>query len=303
MLTGHIAALFTIMVWGVTFISTKILLADFTPEAILFIRFLLGWLALWLFSRKWLDFQGVKIELDFLAAGFFGVTLYFLLENIALIHTYASNVGVIVSSTPFFTALADWLFFKGAKPGGRFYAGFIIAMVGIALISFGDSHVQFSPAGDLLALLAAIAWAFYSGFTKKIGKLGHSSLITTRRVFFYGLLLMVPYLAFHDFYAPVPDLLKPRNLCNLLFLGIAASAICFATWTFCLVRLGAAKASAYIYLVPVVTVLAAALWLHEKITFSMTAGMLLVICGLALSESRSKKQMTGKNQKPIIASQ
>lgn len=290
MLIAHITALLTIIIWGVTFISTKILLRSMTAEEILLLRFLLGWLALWAISRKWLPFQGWRVEITFAAAGLFGVTLYFLLENIALVYTLASNTGVIVSTAPFFTAIVDWLFFGAHKPPLRFYAGFLIAMTGIGLISFNDSAIQISPIGDLLALLAAIAWAFYSAFTKKLTRLNLGSLITTRRIFFYGLAFMPPTLAFAGLPAGLPVLLEPENLGNLLFLGLGASAICFVTWTFCLIRLGTARASAYIYLVPVVTVIAAALLLNESLNVNIVIGMALVIIGLILSEASFGKK-------------
>lgn len=286
MLIGHLTALFTVIVWGITFISTKILLRDLSPEEILLIRFLLGWLALWAFAPKWLKWQRGPIEGCFAAAGFFGVTLYFLLENIALDYTYASNVGVIVSAAPFFTALTDWLFFNGRKPALHFYCGFILAIAGIAIISFGDANVTLNPVGDLLALLAAVAWAFYSGFTQRLTRLNLGSLVTTRRIFFYGLLFMAPVAYFDGLTAPLSVLWQPHNLLNLLFLGLCASALCFATWTFCLKRLGNMQASAYIYLVPVITVLAASLWLREPISIKMALGMVLVIIGLIISEFR-----------------
>lgn len=285
-IVAHLAALFTVIIWGVTFISTKILLVAIPAEEILFYRFLLGWLALWLFAPRFLPFQGWRSELVFAGAGFFGVTLYFLLENIALEYTYASNVGVIVSSTPFFTAIAGWLVFRGPKPGDRFYLGFLIAIAGIALISFNDAAIHFSPTGDLLALLAAIAWAFYSGLTRKLTMLNLGSLRTTRRIFFYGLLLMLPVLAFRGLSAGYATLAAPVNAFNLILLGLFASAICFATWTFCLARLGEARASAYIYLVPVITILAAAIWLNEIITLRIIFGAFLTLGGVALSQHK-----------------
>lgn len=284
-LTAHLAALFTVTVWGITFISTKILLAALAPEEILFIRFSLGWLALWAMRPAFLAWQGKKAELDFALAGLTGVTLYFLLENIALEYTYAANVGVLVSTAPFFTALVDWLLFEGRRPGANFLAGFVLAIAGIGLISFADSQAAISPIGDLLALLAAIAWAFYSCLTRRLSRLKLGSFVTTRRIFFYGLLLMLPVLAFTGFSLPTGNNLG-TVYGNLLFLGLGASAICFATWTFCLERLGANLSSAYIYLVPVITVLAAAWWLHEHISWLMILGMALVIPGVAISERK-----------------
>ncbi len=296
MLIGHIVALFTVFVWGVTFISTKILLQAFTPQEILFIRFCMGWLALCVFKPCMPRFTGAGNELYFAAAGFFGVALYFILENVALEYSLAAQVCVIVSTTPFFTALVDWLFFHGHKPLHQFYLGFACAMLGISLIVFNGAEFAIHPLGDLLALLAAIAWAFYSAFVKKLANLRLGSLITTRRIFFYGVLLMLPILPFTPCRFSFDAFLQPVYLGNFLFLGLAASALCFATWTFCVARLGAGRASAYIYLVPVVTVVCAAIILREPITVKMCCGMFLVIAGLILSETRFwKKTAKGKS--------
>nr|WGE07818.1 DMT family transporter [Bacillus subtilis] len=103
--SGHIATIVTILIWGTTFISTKVLLADFSPMEILFSRFLMGFIALILVRPNMIPFRNWRQELLFAGAGLFGVTLYFLLENIALTYTYASNVGMIVSIIPMITAV------------------------------------------------------------------------------------------------------------------------------------------------------------------------------------------------------
>ena len=119
--TGHIAAFITILIWGTTFISTKVLLRTFTPIEILFVRFLIGYLALWLVRPKRLAPAARKEEWYFAAAGLCGITLYYLCENVALTFTLASNVGVIISIAPFFTALFGCIFLKDKRPSPRFY--------------------------------------------------------------------------------------------------------------------------------------------------------------------------------------
>lgn len=287
-IAGHLAALFTISIWGATFISTKILLVDFTPQEILFTRFFLGWLALWAICPSRLKFTGYKMEALFACAGLSGVTLYFLFENIALVYTSASNVGVIVTMSPFFTAILTWLFFHGHKPGINFFAGFVLAVSGIALLSFNAMTFKFNPLGDFLACLAALCWGFYSIFTFKLALAGYGAIKTTRRIFFYGLVFMPPVLAAAGFDIKTAELLSPRNLGNLLFLGFAASALCFATWTFTVKTLGAVSASVYIYLVPVVTMFCAAVFLGEQLTPTALAGAFMAIAGLVAAEYPSK---------------
>ena len=97
--TGHIAAIVTCLIWGTTFVSTKVLLQDFGPVDLLFSRFLLGYFTLWLMRPKKLRTEKGQ-EIIFVGAGLCGVCLYYLFENIALTYTQASNVSVIVSTAP-----------------------------------------------------------------------------------------------------------------------------------------------------------------------------------------------------------
>ena len=162
---GHIAALITIATWGTTFISTKVLLTGVQPLEILFFRFIMAFFALWLAYPQMLK-TDKKQEPVFMAAGLCGICLYYLLENIALTYTQASNVGVIGSTAPFFTALLAHYFMRSAGSlSKQFIIGFFIVMSGIACISFNGAAMQLNPLGDLLAISAAVVWAFYDLLT------------------------------------------------------------------------------------------------------------------------------------------
>ena len=289
--TGHVSALFTIIIWGTTFISTKILLVDFQPVEILFFRFIMGLLALMLACPHRLKGTTARQEVTFAAAGLCGICMYYLLENIALTYTLASNVGVIISVAPFFTAILTHLFLKEEdKLRPDFFIGFVVAMAGIFLISFNGSTMELNPVGDLLALLAALVWACYSVLTKKISGYGYHTILTTRRVFFYGILLMIPTLFLFDFRLELSRFAEPVYLFNIVYLGLGASALCFVTWNFAVKVLGAVKTSIYIYMVPVITVVTSVLILHERITVMAGVGTILTLVGLFLSESRVFKK-------------
>ena len=292
---GHILALITILVWGTTFISTKVLLRSFTPVEILFFRFLIGYFALWLAYPRLLHIKHKKQELYFIGAGICGVTLYFLFENIALTFTQATNVGIIVSIAPFFTVLFSRLFLKQQEIHKSFFVGFLLAFAGICCISFsGNMTLKLNPIGDILAILAAIVWAMYSTLTKKIGEFGYPVIPMTRRIFFYGVLCMIPALFFLDFKLDITQFMKFENIANILFLGLGASAACFVTWNAAVKILGSVKTSVYIYLVPVVTTIFSILILHEKITVVGVIGIVLTLLGLFMSEKRGGKKENGK---------
>ena len=175
---------------GTTFISTRILLVDWEPVEILFFRFVMGFVILFVISPKRLKTKSLKEELIFVLAGLCGICLYYLLENIALTYTLASNVGVLISVAPFFTAILAHLFMGSEeKLRVQFLAGFIVAMTGIVLISFNGRILKLNPLGGLLAIVAAIVWAFYSILTKKISSFGYPVILLTRRTFFTELYL------------------------------------------------------------------------------------------------------------------
>lgn len=282
---GHLCALFTIFIWGTTFISTKVLLKDFQPVEILFFRFVMGLVALMILAPHRLKGTGRKQEFTFATAGLCGICLYYLLENIALTYTLASNVGVIISVAPFFTAILSHIFLKEEnKLGFHFIAGFVVAMTGIFLISFNGAKLQLNPTGDLLALLAAFVWACYSILTRKISDFGYPTVLTTRRVFGYGIIFMIPALFLFDFQLDLMRFSNPVYLLNIIFLGLGASALCFVSWNFAVKVVGAVKTSLYIYMVPVITVITSVLILHEEMTALSILGTVLTLAGLFLSE-------------------
>ena len=283
--TGQLAALLTILIWGTTFISTKILLTDFQPVEILFFRFIMGYLVLLTAYPHHIKRLGGKQEITFAAAGFCGVCLYYLLENVSLTYTMASNVGVIISVAPFITAILAHLFMKSEERLQiNFLIGFIVAMTGIILISFNGSQLKLNPVGDILAFAAAFVWACYSILTKRIGSFGLPVILTTRRTFFYGILFMIPTLFLFDFQLDMPRFTDMKNLLNILYLGIGASALCFVTWNYAVKILGAVKTSIYIYMVPAITVITSMLVLKETVTFLSITGTILAVVGLFLSE-------------------
>ena len=286
---GHLAALLTIIIWGTTFISTKVLLTDFKPVEILFFRFVMGFAALFLVCPHRMKGVGRRQELTFVLAGLCGICLYYLLENIALTYTMTSNVGVIISVAPFFTAILSCLFLRSeGKLRANFFIGFVVAMAGIALLSFNGSQMKLNPVGDVLAVLAAFVWACYSILTRKISSFGYPVILTTRRTFFYGILFMVPALFFFDFEMGLERFADLTHLLNILYLGLGASALCFVTWNLAVKALGAVKTSVYIYMVPVITVVTSVLVLKETVTLVSVMGTFLAVAGLFFSEYNRK---------------
>lgn len=298
-LRGHLFAGFTILIWGTTFISTKVLLRAFTPAEILLIRFALGYLALWAFNPRMLRLRERKHELWCAVAGLCGITIYYSFENIALQYSTASNIGVIVSVAPLFTAIFASFFLKGERLKPSFFAGFAAAIAGIFLMNYSGGGVHINPKGDLLALLAAVAWGVYSILVRRLSEAGYPPALLTRRFFLWGIVFMSPYVLYAGFSPTLAELTQPVNLLNLAHLSFLAGAVGFVSWNTAVSYLGAVKSSVYIYATPVVTIVVAAAVLGERLTAAGAAGVLLVILGVVLSDGHYPRLLSRKERRDV----
>lgn len=289
-LLGHILACGTQIMWGATFVSTKVLLNYFQPVEILFIRMLLAVIALFVIDPHPLRLGDRRRELAFAGAGLTGLVLYFLLENTALTMTYASNVGIIVACAPFFVAVMVGLFFK-EKQGKNFYIGFVIAIAGVIMVSVsGKQSFHLNPFGDFLAFLAMISWGAYSAIVKKISEWDYPIVAVTRRIYFYGVILLLPVLLYEEDGWNLSAFREPTVIANLLFLGLCASALGFFLWNLATGWIGAVKTSLYIYVSPIVTVVLSMFVLHEKMTVFSVIGSVCILIGLMISQGKPAGQ-------------
>lgn len=281
---AHLAAFGTIFVWGMTFVSTKVLLDYLTPLDILLARTVLGFAVLCLIRPRVLRLKQRSHELLFAAAGLTGTFGYYMAENTALQFADASFVSVAVSTAPLFTAALGFILLKEKGFGVRFVVGFLIAIAGIAIISYQGGPAHASALGAVLCLAAALAWAVYSIIVKRLANYGYETIAMTKRTFAWGLACMIVARVVVGGDVPVEALGQPVVYGNLLFLGVLASAGCFVTWGYSVKHLGTAAASAYIYLQAPLTVVWAVILLGEPLTGPIVFGIVLVIIGLALSE-------------------
>jgi len=248
----------------------------------------------------------------FCFAGLSGVVLYQFSENIAINFTTASNVSVIVSICPLFTAIIAQIFLKEKHITPFFILGFIISIIGVFFVSLnGNIQLKINPKGDLLALFAGICWGFYSLFVSMINKKEYNLICSTRRIFFFAVIFMIPLMIIGNNISNITansDLINSMNVNlnfseniqrfknflnvgNLLFLGLLASGFCFSAWNKACKLVGTVKISFGIYLIPVVTIIFAFFTLHEKISFMGLLGAILTITGLFISNIKTSSKM------------
>lgn len=284
----HILALATIAVWGTTFVSTKVLLAHgLTPPEIMFYRFIIAYALTWIFARKlWADTW--KDELLLAVAGFTGGTLYFLAENTAIDYSITSNVALVVCVTPVLTALLTSLCYK-ERITVRLVVGSVVSLLGVGFVVLNGTVLQIHPLGDALALVAAFAWAVYSVVVRRFdGR--YTIWFVTRKVFFYGIVTMIPFIAagmgggLH-----LERLAIPIVAGNVLFLSVVASMLCFYSWNLVLEKLGTVRASNYMYTQPLVSLACSVAILGEPITHIALLGTVFILVGIYVAERRQRK--------------
>lgn len=284
---GYLLAAACVFFWGITFVCTKYLLRDFSPLEILFYRFIAAYLGLWILRPRY-EKIAARDNILFALAGFSGVILYQLFENIAINYTNASNVSVIVSICPLFTAIFSQIFLKEKHLSVWFIVGFVISITGVTLVCLnGNKTLEFNPKGDFLALFSAICWGFYSVVISIINRKNYDQICATRRIFFFAVLMMIPLMIFTNDISIIQNstrFAKPLNILSLLFLGIIASGFCFAAWNKACKIVGTVKVSCGLYLIPIVTILFAFFVLGEKITLAGALGAAITIAGLFVSE-------------------
>ena len=288
----HLAALFTIIVWGITMVSTKVLLQDgLSPEEIMIIRFAMAYLFLWIIYPRSHRIKSWRDEIIFIGMGIASGSLYFFLENTALVYTSATNASLICALIPLLTAIFTYFIFREKRLTKRFWIGSIISITGAILVVLnGDFSVQFNLFGDFLALMAIVSWSVYGVLIKSL-KGNYNSLFVTRKIFLYGILTIAPYFIFEPFDVSAETLLKPVNLLNLCFLGLIASSLCYYFWTMSLRWLGVVKTNNYIYFSPLVTIITANIVLSEQITIYVISGTILIISGLWIATHETRRTL------------
>ncbi len=287
---GHLAAFITVVAWGGSFISTKVLMEEggFTPVEVYVYRFALAYFLMLAITFKKILSNNWKDELQFFVSGVCAGTLYFLTENYALKYTTAGNVSLLSAISPIFTTLLMAIVFRSRITKGVI-SGSIACFIGVALVILSPAIAQglgfeIHPLGDILALTCAVSWAVYSVAVKRLLPL-YSTFFVTRKLFFYGVLTALPLLAVQKDPLHLALLFDtPKYFLNLLFLVLMCSIAAYLLWNESMKLIGSVAANNYLYLQPLVTMIAGWFFFGEKIYFWGYIGCALIIVGLILAD-------------------
>ena len=264
-----LAGLAVAVIWGLTFLSTKVAVVELKPMTLALLRFVIA--SLLLPPIAWLSKTSLAIrpkDLPLIAlSGFAGITLYFFFENNGIMRLSASESSIIVGTIPVLTLLVDVVLYR-RRMKAAVIIGILLSFLGVALIVVRSDAAKASPGGYFFMIGAAISWIVYTFITKPIA--GRYSLLSiTFWQIFFGTLGCVPF-----------ALLEGQNIShisapvifNVLFLGVLASAIGYWLYVIVLDRLDASRSSVFINLIPVVSIVASFILLGERLAPPPMAG-------------------------------
>jgi drug/metabolite transporter (DMT)-like permease len=282
----YMEALFAVIVWGASFIATKIALQEISPITIVWLRFLLGVIILGMavVLRKQFALPKSKEWGYFALLGFLGITFHQWLQSNGLQTSEAGTTAWIVSTTPVFMALLGWFLLKERLVWMK-TAGILLAFMGVlVVVSKGDfrsiSIGKFGAPGDILILISAVNWAVFSALSRR-GLKSHPASLMMFYVMSFGW-LFTSLLFFTTTGFREIGQLTPHGWMAVAFLGIFCSGLAYIAWYDALKALTTAQTGVFLYIEPLVAVVVAFFILAEAITLASLLGGAVILFGVWL---------------------
>jgi drug/metabolite transporter (DMT)-like permease len=281
----RILLLTAVVIWGWTFVATKILVTELGPVEIFALRLAIGLPFLGgvlLVKRVPLRFARSDARPLVLGGAIF--TLHFLVQIAGLVTTTATNTGWIISVSPLALAVLSFLFLR-ERIGWGGVLGIAVATTGIlVLISHGKltDLAWLQSTGDWLVLVSAHTWAFYTVVTRDLARRRGALPVTFGILFVAAVFAAILFVTWADL-TRVRSL-SPRGIGALLYLAIPGLALGQWFWQEGVARLGAARAGLYLYLEPIATLALAVPLLREPFGPFTALGGGLVLAGVYIAQ-------------------
>ena len=288
---AYIFLIGTIVVWGISFVSMKLVLEVFSPVALAFVRFVIATSILVIIMLKTSKEKVEKKDLKLMAlSGFLGISLYFWCENNGVMRISANSSSIIVATLPVGTLIAEAIAYK-TKITMKSVISIILSFIGVYFV-IGNDKISGSPVGYLFMFGSIAAWSLYMIFTKPLFEKYSNITITTYQAIF-GTLAFIPLMPFESIKF---ELINSTIIINLLFLAILCSTMANFAYTYSMKELGIGITSLSLNLIPVVTFLFSFLILKENLNLLQVFGALLIIYSVYML-TKPQKQEAALEQK------
>ncbi|MBE0684344.1 MAG: DMT family transporter [Anaerolineales bacterium] len=285
-LLPYLEALFAVVVWGASFIATKIAVGQISPIAVVWLRFAIGIPILFVAvaARKQFAFPKGSEWLYFTLLGFLGISLHQWLQSNGLQTAQATTTAWIVATSPAFIAILAWLILK-EKLNLLQSFGIVLAMIGVlVVVSKGNFSTfaigKFGTIGDFLILISSVNWAVVSILSRRGLKEHPSTRLTFWMMTIGWLIVSVAFFA-QGKMAEIPQL-DSRGWWAMIFLGIFTTGLAYIAWFDALSQLPAAQTGAFLFIEPPSSMIVAAIILNEQVTLAAILGGAVILFGIWL---------------------
>lgn len=291
--------IFTVILWGLSFLSIKVAIQVVPPMMLGLMRFVIATVFLAVVIR--LKEPGTKLkkkDIPLMAlTGFLGVTLYFYFENNGVKLLEASTASLIIATIPIFTLIFESIVYR-TKLTEKKILGVLISFVGVYFIvdaNIGELVSSDEGTGYLLMFGAVLSWVIYTLVTKPLfGR--YSQLAIVYYQAFFGMIFFIPFAVFETIqWSQISGIVT----FNIIYLGLFCSAIAYYTYVYAMEHLGASTSSLYLNIIPVVTIIGSFLILDEQITLNQIIGGVLVIAAVYLANWEENKEEIAEANKVL----
>jgi drug/metabolite transporter (DMT)-like permease len=288
----YLAAVMSMLLWGMSFVWTAVLLDYYSPVAIIFLR--LGISTAFMFLILKLSGRFQKIEKNdyrlFLLSALFNPFFYFLGENYGVKLTTPTISAVLIATIPLLAPLAAWIVLK-ERLSAINIIGFIISFTGI-LIMLLNQNLQFetSPLGSAALMFAVFSAVVYSILLKKLSnRYAPFFIISVQN--FLGMIYFLPLFLIFEL-RPIISIVPTLEVITSLFaLAILCSSFAFVFFTIAMREIGVSKANVFTNLIPVFTGIFSYFVIGERLGNQKILGIIIVVAGLFFAQLKRKRSI------------
>jgi len=291
---------FTMFLWGLTFVFFKIAFESFNPISIIFIRLIISSVLLYIFSRITGKMQKMKRE-DlrlFILLAFFEPFIYFMGESFGLVYVSSTLAAVIISLIPLIVPVGAY-FIYGERLSRINIAGLVISFAGVLMVVVSNGiEVGATIPGILLMFVAVIGAVGYAITVKDLTQRYNGFTITCYQNAI-GVGFFLPFFLIFDLQGFNMHISMNSTLA-VLYLAVFGSTVTFVIFTRAIRELGTSRSNIFANLIPVFTAVFSWLILKESMTALKISGIAVVLSGLILSQVKTIKLRKQKFPTPPI---
>lgn len=285
------------IIFGMSFMFSKMALENHSPVELISFRFLLAFLVMSLlivFRVLKVDFKGKNMKnLFYLSLA--QPILYFLFESYGIKHSSSSQAGIMVALIPIFVAVFGFIFLSEKASAAEVFF-ILLSIFGVAFIAYAKaSDASSSPLGIAYLMGAVFTASAFNIISRKIST-QFTSVERTYSMMFFGaaafnlinIFIHIKDRTMMEYFEPLND---PTFLIALLYLGILSSIIAFFLVNYSLTYLEASKASVFTNLATVVSIITGVVFLNESFALKQLLGSAMILTGVFGTQYSGAKKM------------